>query len=165
MTKKVILKGTYCLIIHLRVQTAIEVGKKGTINFKEGYYIYVGSALNSLESRLKRHLSSDKKLFWHVDYLLSSSNSEIDEIVFAVDNSKWECNLASEISLDGIEISGFGCSDCKCNSHLFHFEDREESINCCIKAFNAIKLEPKMLDDLGSLKKTSFRKIFEIVNK
>ena len=150
MTKKVILKGTYCLIIHLRVHPVIEVGKRGSINFKEGYYVYVGSALNSLESRLKRHLRSDKKLFWHVDYLLSSSNSEIEEIVFAVDNSKWECNLASKISLDGIEISGFGCSDCKCSSHLFHFKDRKKSINSCIEAFKAIELEPKMLDELDS---------------
>ena len=50
MTKK-ILKGTYCLIIHLRKDTSIEVGKRGLINFSKGYYVYVGSALNSLESR------------------------------------------------------------------------------------------------------------------
>ncbi len=32
MTKK-ILKGTYCLIIHLSKDTTIEVGKRGSINF------------------------------------------------------------------------------------------------------------------------------------
>ena len=90
MTKK-ILKGTYCLIIHLSKDTTIEVGKRGSINFSKGYYVYVGSALNSLESRLKRHLSHNKKLFWHVDYLLESSNAVIDEIVFVVDENKWEC--------------------------------------------------------------------------
>jgi Uri superfamily endonuclease len=63
MIKKTILKGTYCLIIQLRDDTIIEVGKKGSINFKKGYYVYVGSALNSLETRLKRHLSSKKKTF------------------------------------------------------------------------------------------------------
>jgi Uri superfamily endonuclease len=149
MIKKVILKGTYCLIIHLMADTIIEVGKLGSINFKSGYYVYVGSALNSLESRLKRHLSSNKKLFWHVDYLLSSSNAEIDEIVFAVDDGKWECNLASEISMYGHEISGFGCSDCKCSSHLFHFNNLEISIKTCLKAFNRNKLKPKMLDNLN----------------
>jgi len=77
MTKKIILKGTYCLIIYLRKDTTIEIGKRGSINFRRGYYIYVGSALNSLESRLKRHLSHNKKLFWHVDYLLNSSNAGI----------------------------------------------------------------------------------------
>ena len=48
MTKKVILKGTYCLIIYLRKDKAIEIGKCGSINFRRGYYVYVGSALNSL---------------------------------------------------------------------------------------------------------------------
>ena len=101
MTKKIILKGTYCIIIHLKEKTTIEVGKKGHITFKRGYYVYVGSALNSLKSRLKRHLSSNKKLFWHVDYLLASSNAKIIDIVFAVDEGKWECHLASKIANKG----------------------------------------------------------------
>ncbi len=148
MTKKLILKGTYCLIIHLKEDTTIKVGKLGFIDFKEGYYVYVGSALKSLESRLKRHLSSSKKLFWHVDYLLASPNTKIDNIVFVVESSKWECSIASEISKEGSEISRFGCSDCKCKSHLFNFDKLEISIKTCLNAFNMLKLEPKMLDDL-----------------
>jgi Uri superfamily endonuclease len=148
MTKKIILKGTYCIIIHLKEKTTIEVGKKGHITFKKGYYVYVGSALNSLKSRLKRHLSSNKKLFWHVDYLLASSNAKIIDIVFAVDEGKWECHLASKIANKGDPILSFGCSDCKCSSHLFQFEEIEKSIKTCVNAFKIINLEPKMLDDL-----------------
>ncbi len=148
MTKKIILKGTYCIIIQLKEKTTIEVGKKGHITFKKGYYVYVGSALNSLKSRLKRHLSSNKKLFWHVDYLLASSNAKIIDIVFAVDEGKWECHLASKIANKGDPILGFGCSDCKCSSHLFQFEEIEKSIKTCVNAFKIINLEPKMLDDL-----------------
>ena len=148
MTKN-ILKGTYCIIIQLRDDTVIEVGKKGPINFKMGYYVYVGSALNSLETRLKRHLSNNKKLFWHVDYLLNSSSAEIKEIVFAVNENKWECMLASKISCHGTEIHGFGCSDCKCDSHLFRFDEIEVSIKTCHDAFKTLELEPKMLDDLS----------------
>ena len=147
MTKN-ILKGTYCLIIQLRDDNVIEIGKKGPINFKMGYYVYVGSALNSLETRLKRHLSKNKKLFWHVDYLLNCSSAEIKEIVFAVNNGKWECMLASKISCSGVEIHGFGCSDCKCDSHLFRFDEIEISIKTCCDAFKTLELEPKMLDDL-----------------
>jgi len=150
MTKKIILKGTYCLIIQLRDDAIIEVGKKGLIDFKMGYYVYVGSALNSLETRLKRHLSNNKKLFWHIDYLLNSSSAEIKEIVFAVNESKWECMLASKISSNGAEIHGFGCSDCKCESHLFRFDEIEVSIKTCLDAFKTLELEPKMLDDLIS---------------
>ena len=53
------MKGCYCLTIHLKNTKKIKVGKLGKINFKNGYYAYVGSAMNSLESRLKRHLSED----------------------------------------------------------------------------------------------------------
>ena len=146
MTKKTILKGTYCLIIHLKVDSTIVVGKRGSINLKKGYYVYVGSALNSLEARLKRHLSNKKKLFWHVDYLLSHPSSEIKEIVFAVDNGKWECKLASEISKEGIEIIGFGCSDCKCNSHLYQFKDLKKTITICFNSFKNLSLKPKKFD-------------------
>jgi Uri superfamily endonuclease len=147
MTKN-ILKGTYCLIIQLRDDNVIEIGKKGPIKFNKGYYVYVGSALNSLETRLKRHLSNKKKLFWHVDYLLNCSSADIKEIVFAVNNGKWECIIASKISSNGVEIKGFGSSDCKCESHLFRFDEIEISIKTCCDAFKTLELEPKMLDDL-----------------
>ena len=73
MSKKLVLKGTYCLIIQLKKDSRIEIGKLGLLNFDKGYYVYVGSALNSLEARLERHLKTEKKLFWHVDYLLAES--------------------------------------------------------------------------------------------
>jgi Uri superfamily endonuclease len=148
---KTVLKGTYCLIIHLKNDSQVKVGKLGPINFKEGYYVYVGSALNSLESRLKRHLSSNKKIFWHVDYLLNSDDAELVDIVFAVDNGKWECTLASEISNEGSEIKGFGCSDCKCSSHLFHFIALDKSIEVATKGFTNNSLNPKKLVDLDKI--------------
>jgi len=145
---KIILKGTYCLIIHLENDNRIPVGKLGPINFKKGYYVYVGSALNSLESRLRRHLSTDKKIFWHVDYLLDNVDSNLADIVFAVDNHKWECELASEISNSGDEIQGFGCSDCKCSSHLFHFDVLKESVEAAVESLTKNSLNPKRLEDM-----------------
>ena len=149
MVKKVILKGTYCLIIHVCSDITVQVGKLGSFDFGKGFYVYVGSALNSLESRLKRHLSNDKKLFWHVDYLLANLNVELVEIVFAVDDGKWECALASEVGVLGVGVKGFGCSDCKCSSHLFKFNDLDGSVGVCINSFKKLLLEPKKLEDLS----------------
>lgn len=51
------MKGSYCLIINIKKDTEIKIGKKlGFINFKKGCYVYVGSAMNCLEYRVKRHL-------------------------------------------------------------------------------------------------------------
>lgn len=143
------LKGTYCLVVELENDSQISVGKLGRIDFKKGYYVYVGSALNSLKSRLKRHLSSEKKIFWHVDYLLDDPNSKIVEIVFAVDGGRWECSLGDMISTEAdVQISNFGCSDCRCRSHLFYFKNEDKSIQTCINSLKIMKLKPKLLDDL-----------------
>ncbi len=151
MVKKVVLKGSYCLIICVSRDVTLQIGKLGSFDFDKGFYVYVGSALNSLVGRLKRHLSDDKKLFWHVDYLLADSNVELVEIVFAVDDGKWECALASEVGLVGVEVKGFGCSDCKCASHLFKFDDLEGSVDVSINSFKKLLLEPKNLEDLYRL--------------
>lgn len=47
------MKGCYCLIINLENPSKIKIGKLGRVDFKKGYYVYVGSAMNYLESRLK----------------------------------------------------------------------------------------------------------------
>ncbi len=151
MSKKEILKGSYCLLVHLKYGSRVKIGKLGEINFKSGYYVYVGSALNSLEGRIKRHLRKDKKLFWHVDYLLDQKDAKIVGILFSISNIKWECQIASHIAENGIPISDFGCSDCKCGSHLFYFEQFPDARNSCIKTFEKLNLEPKSLKELNNL--------------
>lgn len=145
---KNLLKGTYCLIISLEQDSKIKVGKLGRIDFKNGYYVYVGSALNSLEGRIKRHINDHKKLFWHVDYLLANKNAKIVDVLFVVSDIKWECKLASQISGEGFQVNDFGCSDCKCNSHLFYFERFIESENICLNAFKNLNLNPENLEKL-----------------
>ncbi len=71
--------------------------------------------------------------------------------MFAVDEGKWECVLAAEISKEGVEVGDFGCSDCKCSSHLFYFDELEESTAVCISSFKKILLEPNKLDDLKEI--------------
>ncbi len=147
MSKKRIYKGSYCLIISLTEDSVVKVGSLGNIDFKKGHYVYVGSALNSLESRLRRHLSHEKKLHWHVDYLLSHVNASLVDIVYVVDDGKWECSIAAQVSEKGIETARFGCSDCKCGSHLFKFEDFETAVSCSSDAFETLSLHPILWSD------------------
>ncbi|MFB6215830.1 MAG: DUF123 domain-containing protein, partial [Candidatus Aenigmatarchaeota archaeon] len=44
------------------------MGALGKIDFRQGVYVYVGSAMNSVEKRLERHFSDNKKMHWHIDY-------------------------------------------------------------------------------------------------
>lgn len=135
--------ATYCLIIRLNNDSLISVGKLGKIDFKKGYYVYVGSALNSIDARIKRHLKNEKKLFWHIDYLLNSPNASINEVILERSPEKWECKIATAISKKGIPVIKFGCSDCKCDSHLFYFEKFKTTQKCVLSSFNMYKLEPE----------------------
>ena len=136
------MKGCYCLIIHLNDEKTIKIGKKlGKITFKEGYYVYVGSAMNSLSSRITRHLSDEKKLHWHVDYLLK--NSEITDVIYNESTQKIECDLSHHLAAKANGIEGFGCSDCKCESHLYYFKNRKEAIENVKNAYDSIAMDCK----------------------
>lgn len=135
------MKGTYCLIINLKKNENIKIGKLYKhLEFKKGYYVYIGSAMNSLIKRIERHFSHDKKMHWHIDYLLNNKNSTIEEVLFNISNKKVECDLAKIISKKGYEISKFGSSDCNCNSHLIYFEKEGEAIISIKKAYNELNI-------------------------
>lgn len=112
------MKGCYILIIELKDNITIQIGKIGNLLFKKGFYAYIGSALNGLEQRINRHLKAEKKIRWHIDYLLQ--HGIIIKIFYKENNKKEECNIAKKFEEKLLSISGFGCSDCKCHSHLFH---------------------------------------------
>ncbi|MBU4493370.1 MAG: GIY-YIG nuclease family protein [Nanoarchaeota archaeon] len=114
------MKGTYCLVIELKKDSSIKVGALENIKFKNGIYCYVGSALNNLEKRVQRHLSKKKKLHWHIDYFLMNKNTSIKKIFYKQSNKREECKIAKFVLKNSIgSIAKFGCSDCKCESHLF----------------------------------------------
>ena len=54
------MKGCYCLIIEFNHDQMLKIGSRLNVDFKKGYYVYIGSAMNNIESRLKRHLLSVK---------------------------------------------------------------------------------------------------------
>lgn len=133
------MKGCYCLIIRLDEDCEIKIGKLGKIYFKKGHYVYVGSAMNSLESRINRHLNEEKKLHWHIDYLLKES--EISDVIYNVSTKKVECELSQYLSNKTTSIKGFGCSDCMCESHLYYFKNRKETIEYVKDAYDSIAME------------------------
>ncbi|MCW4018315.1 MAG: GIY-YIG nuclease family protein [Candidatus Bathyarchaeota archaeon] len=113
------LSGIYALIVRLTEDTVVNGGAKGKLSFIKGTYVYVGSAQTNLEQRVKRHLLKDKRLFWHIDYLLDSPAANVVEVLYLQGDKAVECAVAQEISKQGDPIDGFGCSDCNCKSHLF----------------------------------------------
>lgn len=140
------LKGTYCLLINLKHDSEIDIGKMGKIGFKRGHYVYIGSAHNSLEGRIKRHLRDDKKLHWHIDHFLASQNTEISDVLFTVNPVKWECKIAEEICLKAEGVKNFGCSDCKCDSHLFFSEEFVDLKKSCLNAFDKLNLSVEIYE-------------------
>lgn len=127
------MKGSYALLIKLENDKHIQIGKLGNIFFKRGFYIYVGSAINGLEQRINRHLRKDKKIHWHIDYL--SKNAKIAGVYYKESNQRNECKIAKSF-LKFKSVNGFGCSDCKCDSHLFYGPKNE-----LIKSVNSLNMK------------------------
>jgi Uri superfamily endonuclease len=115
--------GIYNLIIKLSKKKEIKIGKLGTFVFPKGFYVYTGSAQNGLEKRINRHLSSNKKFHWHIDYLLS--HAKVIKVVRYV-GSKDECKLNSVTGQSASAtqiVKKFGSSDCNCVTHLYYFKN------------------------------------------
>jgi Uri superfamily endonuclease len=129
------LKGIYVLIIQINKPVRIKVGALGEIAFEPSLYAYVGSAQNNLESRVKRHLRKEKRLFWHIDYLLADPAANVTEVYCLEGDKTCECKIAQLLSEHGESVTRFGCSDCRCNSHLFYSE-----------SFALLKKEMHLLD-------------------
>ena len=111
--------GVYVLIIEVTSDVYLKVGRLGDLVFEDGIYAYVGSAKSGFKRMIDRHLSKEKKLFWHIDYLLSSGNVSVREVW--ISRELGECELAGD--LIGSHIfrfygAKFGSSDCQCPSHL-----------------------------------------------
>ena len=121
-----VLRGTYCLCISLGRALELEIGALGMIGFDPGLYVYVGSALNGLEARVRRHIRTSRGDYrathWHVDYLLREPEVEIGGVYVLLSDLREECRIAGEVMKLGASVKGFGCSDCRCEAHLFRVD-------------------------------------------
>ncbi len=128
--------GTYTLLIERTRGDAVEVGALGEVDLPAGWYAYTGSAFGPGGfDRIDRHervAAGDHDVrHWHVDYLLGAKGSRLDGAVRSVDVDA-ECAVARR--LDGDRVAGFGCSDCRCDSHLVRRPDREPLVESVERA-------------------------------
>lgn len=107
---------TYQLHIVVARPRILTIGRLGTFRFPAGHYIYTGSARRNLVARVRRHLSRDKKLRWHIDYLLTAHAVKVLDVTLSSDS---ECSLNRRLAGE-IVVPGFGASDCRehCKTHL-----------------------------------------------
>jgi sugar fermentation stimulation protein A len=113
-------RGSYLIVLELVKDKKINVGKLGTILFKKGFYVYVGSAMVNLTSRIERHQRLRKTFHWHIDFLRDSADFLCS---FAIRSSdRLECEIARSVSkIAQWSVKEFGSSDCTCATHLFGF--------------------------------------------
>ena len=104
------MKGCYCLIISLKRSDKLDIGHlHQDYKFKKGWYVYIGSAMNSL-----------------------------GDVLFNISDEKIECELAGIIAKNGEGVPKFGCSDCKCNSHLIYFKRKKDALESVKNAYDKL---------------------------
>jgi sugar fermentation stimulation protein A len=112
--------GLYLLFLSASRSRTITVGALGELRFTRGIYIYAGSARRTLPKRVTRHFTTEKPLRWHIDYLTQQAPA-FSALALSTP-AVTECQLARFVASlpDCVEsIKDFGCSDCRCGSHLF----------------------------------------------
>jgi sugar fermentation stimulation protein A len=116
-------RGSYLIVLELKESRNIEVGSLGVLPFRAGWYVYCGSAMKNLSQRVSRHLRKVRKgIHWHLDYLTPWASSIQGLPVRSRRNL--ECEFAVMLALLGGEgAPSFGCSDCRCDSHLYYFAE------------------------------------------
>ncbi len=129
------IRGNYTLIILLKGQSRIKMVRYSQLKLDKGYYAYTGSAIGqgavSLRRRVARHFRKEKKIHWHIDYLLASKTAYITAVVAAASKDNKECEISRLIrNIEGatVPITGFGASDCKhnCESHLIQLGENNK---------------------------------------
>lgn len=115
-------EGYYLFVMKLDREEEIEIGKLGEKKFAPGYYVYIGSAKKNLEKQVARHKRIRKRKHWHIDYLREKADVVASFLIRSQDDL--ECLIAEAITkMADWHVTGFGCSDCNCDSHLFAFDE------------------------------------------
>jgi sugar fermentation stimulation protein A len=111
-------RGSYLLVLNLKRDREIDVGKLGKVYFKKGFYAYVGSAMANLSSRMERHRHLRKRHHWHIDELRAIA--EFRSVLAIRSSERIECEVAEAMSeIAEWSVPRFGSTDCPCETHLF----------------------------------------------
>ena len=123
MTKE---PGTYVLILRSKNRAKVQVGRWGVLDVAKGFYAYIGSAFGpgGVLARVERHCSVAKRNHWHIDYLREALI--LESVWYSHGMLRLEHVWAGAVSNfnNAQPIARFGCSDCKCQSHLYYFHRR-----------------------------------------
>jgi len=114
--------GCYALVLELAERADIDAGRLGRLGLTPGFYIYVGSAFGpgGLRARLQRHWSGGGRFHWHVDYLRAVATPVVAwyQVQLVSREHEWAAALARGRGF--APVPGFGCTDCRCESHLYY---------------------------------------------
>jgi Uri superfamily endonuclease len=135
-------KGSYILLISLPQGSTIKAGSLPYSYFPAGSYAYVGSAMGGFKPRLKRHLRAEKMCHWHIDYLLERAS--ITGIILCQTTARVECVIAQALRQQFEYVPGFGSSDCRCPSHLFHSADERQTEQAILAVVNSLPVDKRV---------------------
>jgi sugar fermentation stimulation protein A len=115
-------RGSYLLVLENEHGRRLEIGNLGKVLFPKGYYVYAGSAMNSLESRVSRHRRKRKNKHWHIDYI-TPEYMVIRRVYLIRRRDRIEPKLVRRMrSISSGAIPDFGASDSCEKSHLLYFQ-------------------------------------------
>jgi Uri superfamily endonuclease len=148
-------KGVYTILVNVNSGAFVDVGRLGLFEFS-GLYAYTGSGQGkgstSLNGRVSRHfgLRSEKKVRWHVDYLLANFRTQVEGAVLSATNVRSkECEVSKNIlHLSGSSppVIGFGSSDCDCKSHLARLKgETAAAFSTILDAHMKAELKPELV--------------------
>jgi len=135
-------RGLYLIVLKLKENQRISVGKLQETSFKSGIYLYVGRARQGLQGRLKRHLKKEKKHFWHIDYFLQKA--EIEEFWIkrdSFDECRTACKVKNLLKDSLFPLKKFGSSDCRCTSHLLFLPENKGDLESLRKKLSFEKVD------------------------
>ncbi|WP_461864741.1 GIY-YIG nuclease family protein [Thermococcus sp.] len=119
------MRGSYLLVIMLEKEQTVKT-KRREFRLGRGFYVYVGSAMNSLEARVRRHFMRHKRLHWHIDFLLEKG--KLLRAYLIPSSERLEEKLSRMVSRYGESVEGFGASDVNVPSNLYHFEKEPDDV-------------------------------------
>lgn len=125
-------KGIYTLVLRLPAERLVDVGSLGPVRFEAGYYAYTGSArgpggLARVERHMRVMVGTNPARRWHIDHLLP--HTALVTVVATRTEMDLECAIARAIGEVLPSVESFGCTDCRCSSHLHCSPDREEILS------------------------------------
>lgn len=136
-----VVSGLYVVHLEIECSAPAQIGKLGEFTFPAGHYLYVGSAMNSLWPRVRRHLDGRGPRHWHIDHLRDVASPAGAWV--AVTGEKRECEFAEAMAgLPGVEVwpPRFGASDCNCPGHLLRLPGAPDQM-ALLQAAESVELK------------------------